>query len=113
MRFVPIKSIVEQQGILALHRVRALLVRQRTFHEIGDRRLRQHHQTAGAKALQSSEEISPVIERASPHSAEPAMRTTSRRRRAGRPAVHVAELAVSGAVAVAVSMKAVITHGEG
>ena len=29
MRFVPIKSI-EQQSILALHRVRALLVRQRT-----------------------------------------------------------------------------------
>ena len=29
MRFVPIKT-VEQQGILALHRVRSLLVRQRT-----------------------------------------------------------------------------------
>jgi transposase len=29
MRFVPIKTI-EQQSILALHRVRALLVRQRT-----------------------------------------------------------------------------------
>ena len=29
MRFVPIKT-VEQQAVLALHRVRALMVRQRT-----------------------------------------------------------------------------------
>lgn len=56
MRFVPIKS-VEQQSILALHRVRALLVRQRTSAVNAMRGLLSEFGVVAAKGIRRVEEL--------------------------------------------------------
>ena len=56
MRFVPVKT-VEQQGILALHRVRALLVRQRTSAVNAMRGLLSEFGIVAAKGIRRIEEL--------------------------------------------------------
>lgn len=56
MRFVPIKT-VEQQGILALHRVRALLVRQRTAAVNAARGLLAEFGVVAGKGIQRVDEL--------------------------------------------------------
>src|SRR3954467_3853396 len=65
MRFVPIKSI-EQQSILALHRVRALLVRQRTSAVNAMRGLLSEFGIVAAKGIRRVEELRQRMSRTEP-----------------------------------------------
>ncbi len=65
MRFVPIKS-VEQQSILALHRVRALLVRQRTSAVNAMRGLLSEFGIIAAKGIRRVEELRQRMSRSEP-----------------------------------------------
>ena len=65
MRFVPIKSI-EQQSILALHRVRALLVRQRTSSVNAVRGLLSEFGIVAAKGIRRIDELRQRMGRAGP-----------------------------------------------
>lgn len=65
MRFVPIKS-VEQQSILALHRVRALLVRQRTSAVNATRGLLSEFGVVAAKGIRRVEELRQRMSRMEP-----------------------------------------------
>jgi transposase len=65
MRFVPIKS-VEQQSILALHRVRALLVRQRTSAVNAMRGLLSEFGVVAAKGIRRVEELRQRMSRMEP-----------------------------------------------
>jgi transposase len=65
MRFVPIKT-VEQQSILALHRVRALLVRQRTAAVNATRGLLSEFGVVAAKGIRRVEELRQRMSRMEP-----------------------------------------------
>lgn len=65
MRFVPIKT-VEQQGILALHRVRALLVRQRTSAVNAMRGLLSEFGIVAARGIRRIEELRERMRRSEP-----------------------------------------------
>jgi transposase len=65
MRFVPIKCI-EQQSILALHRVRALLVRQRTSAVNALRGLLSEFGIVAAKGIRRVEELRQRLNRTEP-----------------------------------------------
>jgi transposase len=65
MRFVPIKT-VEQQGILALHRVRALLVRQRTSAVNAMHGLLSELGIVAAKGIRRVEELRERLRRGEP-----------------------------------------------
>ena len=65
MRFVPIKSI-EQQSILSLHRVRALLVRQRTSAVNAMRGLLSEFGIVAAKGIRRVEELRQRMSRTEP-----------------------------------------------